>query len=198
MAKSKKRRKKKSPASANQMKPLYPENYIRKVGRKLDIFECKINDDWQDSGLAVIALVRQKKSGALVITSFVVDLKCLGVKNSAYWVNVYNDFYEDLLSRMSGGMGLNMVNITPNLAYNIIYGAVDYAAAAGFEPHEDYRITKYNLAERDTLEPESISFGGEDGKPLFIAGPYDNSEKIIATLSRTLGEGNFNFIAAPF
>jgi len=198
MAKSKNKRKKKKPASPNQMKPLSPENYIRKISRKLDVLECKINDDWQESGLAVIALVRQKKSGRLVLTSFVVDLKCLGVKNTAYWVDVYNDFYEDWLSKMSEGMDLNMVKIEPNLAYNIIYGAVDYAAAAGFEPQEDYKITKYNLAEQDTLIPESVTFGGEDGKPLFIAGPYDNSQKIMATLQRNLGEGNFHFIAAPF
>jgi len=196
MAKSKNRRKKKKSALPNKMKPLSPENYIRKVGRKLDIFECKINDDWQDSGLAVIVLVRQKKSGALVLTSFVVDLKCLGVKNSAYWVDIYNDFYENWLEKLSAGMQLNMINVDPNLAFSIIYGAVDYAADLGFKPHEDYKITKYNLAEKDMFILESVTFGGEDGKPLYIAGPYDNSQQIIATLQRNLGEDNFNFISS--
>jgi len=194
MAKSKKRRKKKTSASSNQMKPLSSENYIKKVGRKLKLLECLINDDWQDSGLAVVVVTRQKKSGALVLTSYVVDLKCLGVKNSAYLVDIYDDFYADWLNKMSRGMRLNMVDIAPNLAYNIIYGAVDYAAAAGFEPHEDYKITKCNLPEQDTLTPEPIAFGGEDGKPMYIAGPYDNQQQIMDTLQRNLGEGNFHFI----
>jgi hypothetical protein len=35
---------------------------------------------------------------------------------------------------------------------------------------------------------------GRDGKPMYISGPHDDGEKIIRTLRRGLGDGNYDFV----
>ncbi len=38
---------------------------------------------------------------------------------------------------------------------------------------------------------------GKDGKPFYVSGPYDDERKIsfvINTLTRTCGEGNFDYL----
>ncbi|MDX9955796.1 MAG: hypothetical protein RBT75_16965, partial [Anaerolineae bacterium] len=42
---------------------------------------------------------------------------------------------------------------------------------------------------------ESIPVGGPDGKPYFVAGPYDNPTRVMKHLERLLGPGNFTFTA---
>jgi hypothetical protein len=65
----------------------------------------------------------------------------------------------------------------------------------GFSPLKDFELTQYLLAPRGELaEPYKLTFG-QDGKPLFVAGPYDDAKSIIKQLERTAGPGNFNYIA---
>jgi len=35
---------------------------------------------------------------------------------------------------------------------------------------------------------------GKNGKPFFIAGPYDNVEQILQQLETTVGQGNYDFL----
>jgi len=44
---------------------------------------------------------------------------------------------------------------------------------------------------------ETIPVGGPDGKPFYMAGPDDDVEHIMNTLTRKCGHGNFEFVA-PF
>jgi hypothetical protein len=58
-------------------------------------------------------------------------------------------------------------------------------------------VDRYVL-EEDTDEIELIELTfGKDGKRLFIAGPYDNANRTIATLERKLGAGNFDYFLNP-
>lgn len=77
-------------------------------------------------------------------------------------------------------------------AHNIIYGGIDYAEELGFQPHKLFRITEY-LLNPDLIDDgiDEIEFG-KDGKPFFIAGPDDNVDRIINTLKKNVGEGNFD------
>lgn len=42
--------------------------------------------------------------------------------------------------------------------------------------------------------PTPVPTGGPEGKPLFVAGPYDDPRRIIDHLMRTVGEGNFHYL----
>ncbi len=62
----------------------------------------------------------------------------------------------------------------------------------GFGPHPDFAAAEGHLG--SWAGPGAITFG-KDGKPLYISGPYDDPGPVIRTLERTVGRGNFEFLA---
>jgi hypothetical protein len=82
--------------------------------------------------------------------------------------------------------------VTLEEAQAIVFGAIDYAAGLGFDPHPDFTASKAHLGQRrDALIP--IEFG-KDGKPMYVTGPYDNPDRILTKLQQTVGKGNYNYI----
>jgi len=81
-----------------------------------------------------------------------------------------------------------------SLAHQIIYGAIDYAGQLRFEPQKDFKLSQYVLEERDHFDyVDRVEFG-KDGKPLFISGPDDNSDRIMRQLETRVGQDNFDYI----
>jgi len=189
MAKKKNNRKK-----ITKRPPLSPKSYIKKKARKLPVDKCIINDDWKDSGMATIVVARKMPSGNFIIGSYIVDILCLGLKNTHHWFNFsLSDFEEGILELFQNQMGLNMIDCEPTLAYNIIYGAIEFAEDIGFEPEKDFAISEYILDNVEDIEFLDIEFGKE-GKPVYAAGPHDNVAKILRTLEKNVGDGNFEYI----
>ncbi|MBT6007132.1 MAG: hypothetical protein HOG79_15535, partial [Prolixibacteraceae bacterium] len=87
------------------------------------------------------------------------------------------------------------VEVSPTYLHNLVYGAIDFASELGFNPPKDFYITEY------VLDPDFVDDGideiemGWDGKPLYIEGPYDNSQNIFNTLNKSVGQGGYEFIA---
>ena len=150
-------------------------------------------DDEDDSGFAQIVVTRFERNRYL-LCSYLVDYWCLGVKDGLGPRKLdrakYEVFIEQSYSRFSQGYQ----DITLEEAQSIIWGAVDYAAGLGLQPHRDFEKAKTHLG----MRPEhliEIEFG-RDGKPFYFSGPYDNAEKIIATLTKTVGKDNFDYMVA--
>jgi hypothetical protein len=72
-----------------------------------------------------------------------------------------------------------------------VLGAVEYARRLGFEPARDYPAARGHLGPRNG--PSAIGFG-RDGKPFYVQGPFDDGQRVMRTLQRTVGEGNFEFL----
>ena len=169
-----------------------PKNYIIAKGRTLPIINCYITIDWKDLGIATVCIVRQMPSGKLLIGSYVVDIYCLGVKDTLFFFGIEPDnIYEEVLNRAYGGD--NFEEIDANLAQNIVWGALEYAEDLGFTPHRDFEVTEYLLDPADKIEYVEVEFG-KDGKPFYFSGPYDDTDKILNKLVNKLGVGGFNFI----
>ena len=196
MPKSKnKRKKKRSTPSAARSGLFSQASYIKNAARKLDIYECLMNDDYDSGQLAVVILTRIRKSGDLILGCYMVDTKCLGVKNTLYRVGVSIEEYQGFVEeQFENGMGLNMVDTDVNLAHSVIYGGARYAKTIGFLPEKDFKVAQYILNPVDTVEWVDVDFGGDDGRPFYFAGPYDNPNKIVATLRKSVGEGNFTYV----
>src|SRR5205814_10549883 len=79
-----------------------------------------------------------------------------------------------------------------DLAREVVLGSVEYARSLGFDPHPDFAAAEGHLG--SWAGPGTITFG-KDGKPLYISGPYDDPRPVIRTLERTVGRGNFEFLA---
>src|SRR5437899_11610848 len=81
------------------------------------------------------------------------------------------------------------------VAHQMIYASIDYAAQFGFQPEKDFALSQYLLAPRGELEePYHITFG-KNGRPFFVAGPYDNAARILKQLDKTAGLGHYDFFA---
>ncbi|MDP2753542.1 MAG: hypothetical protein Q8P40_04045 [Nitrospirota bacterium] len=173
------------------------DSYSYKAGlikraKQFPIYECLINEDWQDKGLAHILLSRKQLNNELIIGVFLVDIYCLGLKNTFCNANISLEEYERLKFRISQESSL--VTCDPILANRIIYGAIEYARKLGFEPQKDFRLSQFTLDESsDANLSYDVEFG-KDGKPLYIAGPNDNVDHVIKQLSKNVGDGNFHYL----
>ena len=164
--------------------------------RDYPIYGCWIMAGWHDMGIAPVIVARQPEPDKIMFGVYMVDIYCLGIKDvftkTDYSVN---RFERDLPNLASG----DLEKCSVELAHEVIYGGLEYAAKLGFEPHPDYYKQHADLM----LDPpdthprvDQVAFG-KDGKPLYISGPYDSELKInsvIKTLERTCGTGNFNYL----
>lgn len=176
---------------------LSPENYIRQKARNLPIHKCWINSGWQEQGIAQVIVSRKHDNGNLTTGFYMVDLKCLGIRDTQYSFN-RPDFELDEMLKESN-VSLKMINVDYNLVHNVLYAALEFADELGFKAHKDFNsVTKY-IIEEDTDDIELIEIEcGNNGKPLFIkteAFSESETSKIIHQLERSVGKGNFDFIA---
>ena len=176
---------------------LSPENYIRQKSRNLPIYECRINSDWKEGQLASIILSRVHSNGNISFSIYLVDLGCLGVKDSLYYFNMPSDEYQDYIEKFEDK--LPSETISYELAHNIVYAGIQFAEEYGFKPCKEFTsVTKYMLEEdTDGIELIEIEVGAEDGNPLYINNGYETPTKvnqILKQLEKTAGVGNFTFI----
>jgi hypothetical protein len=126
------------------------------------------------------------------VCTLLVDVWCLGVKDvveprplaggslDAHRRTAYSAFEQPPLA------------IALELAHAIVYGAVDYARGLGFEPADGFEEAAALLGVPAAGLP-AIGFG-KDGSPLYINGPRDDARRVLATLERTRGPGNFHYL----
>jgi len=156
--------------------------------------ECLIAANWRDTqDITQIVVARQSSTGQVAMGSFLVDLACLGIKNAMTKVfpsaSVYRREYRERLM-----VSQPMTECDLDLAAKVIDEATKYAHSLGFSPHRDARLALKVLGEAHPENcEETVPLGGEDGKPLFIAGPYDDVERIMGILERNVGAGNYTF-----
>ncbi|MCH8217600.1 MAG: hypothetical protein IH892_12625 [Planctomycetes bacterium] len=170
---------------------LSPQKKLRQA-RRFPIHECLINPSWREQGLATILVSRRQPDEHLAFGVFLVDIFCLGLKNT--FANV--DFSESRYVREVVGRVYERQESEPcdsGLAHQIIYGAIAYAKQFGFKPNKDFRLSQHLLDAAESIGPSDIEFG-KDGKPLFISGPDDNVQKILHQLQATAGEGQYHYL----
>lgn len=164
--------------------------------RQYPILGCWAIHGWQESGITPVVIARQQEGDQVLFASYLVDLYCLGIKDITVDVNISRKRFERSLPELCMQ---EPEAISVELAHEIVYGALEYAHKYGFEPHPEFtRSHADQVLDPPEEHPRThrVQFG-QDGKPLFIAGPYDNERKIrriLQTLESTAGEGNYNYI----
>jgi hypothetical protein len=174
---------------------LSPENYIRKKARSLPIHECLVTSNWQEDGIAQVVVARKHTNGNITVCMYIVDLYCLGVKNTQYLFNISETEYRE---KKESFEEIELEPISYTLAHNIVFAGLEFAEEYGFKPHKDFTsITQYML-EEDDEDIELIEIEcGKDGQPFFISATYDDKvtvNKVLAQLERTAGPGNYKFL----
>lgn len=174
-----------------QFQPISFERYIKERARKLPFGECFSVGDAED-GVQQIIITRQKQNGSILAGFYLVDRFCLGLKDT--FAREFEDV-EELKEIVFDDNEINeLVNtLDPIYAMNLIYGSIEFAEDAGFQPHKNFKLTEYILDDVENLEYLEIEFG-KNGRYLYCAGIEDDTEKNLAILEKNLGFGNFDFL----
>ena len=173
-------------------KQLSPVKYITTKAKILPFHECFISQDWNKRGMASILISKRMPSGNFIAALYLVDVFCLGLKNTLYRFNLSQLEYDELYDQFN--QNEDFIPCKLEMAHNIIYGAIDYADELGFAPNSDFKVTE-KLLDEDLITDDIDTIElGKDGKPFFIAGPDDNINRIIAILNKKIGEGNYDFL----
>ena len=183
-------------SSSNKNQQLSPENYIRQKARNLPIDKCLINSNWKTEGLAQIIVSRRHSNGNLTNGIYMVDLLCLGMRDSFCSFNMPESELEELVGKITGEF--EMIEIDYTLVHNIIFSAIAYAEDLGFKAHKEFNSLSKYILEEDDEKVELIEIEcGMDGKPAFIRTDSftdAQAESIINQLKKSVGEGNYTLI----
>ena len=154
------------------------------------LLEGQSLDEQGMGGLGIVLVARTTGYKRFIVCTYMVDYWCLGLKDTMGEKKLNDIKYQQFLNMVYRGFPEGYQEITLEQAQAIVFGAIDYATKLGFKPHKDFQKTKNHLGSWDG-QPK-LNFG-RDGKPCFIEGPYDNGTEIMRTLSKNVGEGNFNY-----
>lgn len=184
MAKNKKR---KEQGGGQQF--LSPEQYLKQRARTLPIGKCYINDDADKAGMAQIIVTRKHTGGRISAAAFLVDLQCLGVKDTYYRLRMEEEELDELMERQP----LDWRECSYDEAHNRIYGAISFAEEGGIEPHKGFRLTQ-NMLEEDNDDVPLIEYDyGKDGKHFLVCHSNLEASRYLPTLRKHLGD-NFDYL----
>lgn len=161
--------------------------------------ECLISPEWRDTTkLTQILVARESPTGRVATACLLIDLGCLGVKNAfASSFPTMSAYRGRLRAKITAKM--HLTSCDPDLAAKVIRKAVVYARSMGFEPNKDTSSALKILGETHPENcHEDVPLGGPHGRPFYMVGPDDNMKQVLRTLDRTVGPGNYDFIAPPF
>src|SRR6266545_635322 len=158
--------------------------------------------DWPDvdtpdtgaSGLVSVLVTRQARYGKVRVCGWLVDVYCLGVKDTIGPRSMDQRRVAELTGSYFAAYQARPLAAPLDLAQHLVFGAVAYARRLGFEPAPGFDQTTGHLG--SWTGPSAISFG-HNGKPLFVQGPHDNAASILNTLERSVGPNNFHYLVTP-
>jgi hypothetical protein len=206
-------------ARALGLKPAEVMPLIRAIGaqapkREAPLVGCWVTDHWSQQlgvsghpewpgmtaadaeygALGLVGVLVARDTGSSVsVCGFLVDVFCLGVKNTRGPATIdRRKLPEFIRTFFSSHSSQPPVPAPLELARHVVLGAVDYARSMGFEPHPDFAKGATLLGDWETGSSD-VTFG-QEGKPLYINGPHDDTYGILAKLRQNVGEGNFHFI----
>jgi len=142
---------------------LSPKKYIITKARTLPVYKCLITENWEESKLATIAVMRKHQNGKLTTGIYLVDLMALGTKDTFF------EFSHDESEFMEKISANQLIETNYNLVHNIIYGANSFAEEHNFRIHKDFQdITQFILEEdNEDIPLIEIEFG-MNGKPFVM------------------------------
>ena len=166
------------------------------LAAKWPVHEVLLSDGWDQQAALVTILVarRSPMSNKVAAGMFLVDLACLGVKSAQVKLFAGPAEYH-------AGLRAHALKIQPmalaefNLVAKIIATGLEYAANLGFKPDPVFAQAQHLLSGADPAACATpVPTGGPEGKPFFVAGPYDDARRVVDQLTRTVGAGKFHYM----
>lgn len=169
---------------------LSPEQYIKQKARTLEIGKCYVISDLEEAGEGHIIVSRKHTGGRVSVGFFLVDIWCVGVKDSLYRLRM--EAYE--FDEMIDSYRLGLRECSYDEAHNWIYGAIAYAEEAGIAPDKSFKLTQYFLEEDNDDVPFMEFEFGRKGKHTLVANSNLEASRYLPLLEKNLGKGNYEYI----
>ncbi len=185
-------KKKQKKQTGGSQQELSPEQYLRQRMRTVPIGTCYATEEIPHSGIIYVVVTRRHTGGRVSAALFMVDVYCLGVKESFYRLWLEDDELEELLELPTDLIEFRECSYEE--AHNRIYGAIAFAEEAGIKPDKSFQLTKY-LLEEDTDDIPLIEYDyGHNGKHFLICDTKLEASRYLPILRKTLGEDRFDYL----
>ena len=142
-------------------------------------------------GLVAVLIGRRHRYGNVVVSGYLVDVFCLGVKDTFGPKTMADDEWRAFVPHYFRSFDDPPLPSPLELGQSLVLGAVDYARSLGFEPAPDFSKVRPHLGEPAGKVP--ITFG-DRGRPTYLNGPRDDVDHIVATLNKNVGRGNYELV----
>jgi len=170
---------------------LSPKKYIETRARTLPVYKCFVNKDWEEAGEANVIIMRRHVNGNVTTGIYLVDLMCLGIKDTFYF---FNEPEAEIYERFPTAIDEMFDEVDYALAHNIIYAGHDFALNYGIEPNKEFAVTRFLLEEdNDNIPLIDIPVGDEDGMPHLMVHQPGEYSSALAKLQKNAGEGNYRY-----
>lgn len=153
-------------------------------------------DRWDDvdlgpdgpAGMALVLVARAARHDRVSVCGFLSDTFCLGVKNTIGPEEMRRRDLPAFVRTYFVAFPALALPAPIELAQHLVWGSVAFADALGLLPHPDFEHTSGHLGELG--EQCAITFG-QEGRPLYVAGPYDDPIAVVETLMVAVGSDGF-------
>jgi hypothetical protein len=124
---------------------LTTNQYVKQRARNLPFVTAFINPDYEETGLALVFLVKQQGGGKYLTCGYLVFMYCLGIKDAFLHIGV-TDYLEKAVEYYKR-VKLDFKEIDVTLAQNIVWGGYEYALDLGFKPtkRSNFDVLQYVL-----------------------------------------------------
>lgn len=154
---------------------------------------CYLTETVFEFGMGTLVLARGASSHHLALSSFLVDVFCLGIKDVMF-EPVEREVFEMYMD--ATGAGSPMVSVDPSYARKLLRDLAAWSQSIGFAPHRDFAAVERIFGEVSADACDAVFRFGRDGKPVYIPGPNDTASLIrrrVEQLQKHLGDGGFDF-----
>ena len=165
------------------------------VASQSPMHECLMPAGLFEDGIGHVIVSRTLPSGQIAAAFFLIDVFCLGVKDTFFQVMSPADY----AYRTAGLAHQQLEPVESARARKLIEEAVAYAQELGLTPHRDYTLTRQMFGDIEVNAPATSFQFGKNGKPFYMSGPYDTPDKIdriIRTVTDRVGAEGFEYVIA--
>ena len=160
------------------------------------IQHCFLTESVFDIGMGTLVLARGATPHQLALSSFLIDVFCVGIKDVMF-ESVDYEVFEMYMEATDAGSP--MISVDPSYARKLLRDLAAWSQSIGFAPHRDFAAVERMFGDVSADASDAVFQFGRAGKPVYIPGPNDAAPVIrlrIEQLRKYLGDDGFGFETA--
>jgi len=135
----------------------------RQITRRSEVVECLINRNWFEAGEATPFVLARRPDGGLMMSTFLIDLWCMGLKDAWGRLEIsHAEFDDGIRDTMPDEMRL--IPISLEEVRRMVAGSIRFARENGFRLPRRYDRWTAVLGDLGDLDHADLSDFGVDGK----------------------------------